>query len=50
MTKFFQCSYCKISLRSEKEHKDHEEVCVKNKKTYKERFEARITRNQNLGK
>lgn len=39
---FFQCSYCEDSFRSDEERKKHEEVCVKNGKTDKERFEAKM--------
>lgn len=38
---FYKCSYCEVSLRTNEERKDHEEICVKNGKTEKERFEAR---------
>jgi len=41
---FWKCSYCKISLHSDDERKQHEEVCVKNGKTKQERFEARKRR------
>jgi len=36
-----QCLFCKRSFRSDEERKEHEEVCAKNGKTERERFEAK---------
>lgn len=41
MAEFYQCSFCKYSFRSDEERKEHEEICDKNGKTDRERFEAR---------
>jgi len=38
----FQCSYCENSFRSDEERKKHEEICVKNGKTEKDRFQAKM--------
>lgn len=41
MAALYQCSFCENSFRSDKERKEHEEICVKNGKTERERFEAK---------
>lgn len=41
MAKFYQCSYCDFSFRSDEERKRHEHICSKNGKTEEERFKER---------
>ena len=40
--KIHQCFYCKKSYTSEEKNKNHEKICVKNNKTFKERFKEKI--------
>ena len=41
MAKLYKCSFCEYSFSSDEKRKEHEEVCIKNGKTERERFEAR---------